>query len=83
METQTPVQVWLSEIQSALDREKGFRKTGKRVSGVKAVVRDIGRPPRNMFVFSSYCRSTHRQVLLPPVARATHVIAPRPTRPES
>ena len=32
METQTPVQVWLSEIQSALDREKGFRKTGKRVT---------------------------------------------------
>ena len=32
METQTPVQIWLSEIQSALDREKGFRKTGKRVT---------------------------------------------------
>ena len=32
METQTPVQVWLSEIQSALDREKGFRKTGKRIT---------------------------------------------------
>lgn len=32
METQTPVQVWLAEIQSALDREKGFRKTGKRVT---------------------------------------------------
>ena len=32
METQTPVQIWLSEIQSALDREKGFRKIGKRVT---------------------------------------------------
>ena len=32
METQTPVQICLSEIQSALDREKGFRKTGKRVT---------------------------------------------------
>lgn len=32
METQTPVQIWLAEIQSALDREKGFRKTGKRVT---------------------------------------------------
>ena len=32
METQTPVQIWLSEIQSALDREKGFRKTGKLVT---------------------------------------------------
>ena len=36
METQTPVQIWLSEIQSALDREKGFRKTGKRVTRLKA-----------------------------------------------
>lgn len=31
METQTPVQVWLAEIQSAIRREKAFRTVGKRV----------------------------------------------------
>ena len=31
MDAQTPVQIWLAEIQSALRREKAFRKVGKRV----------------------------------------------------
>ena len=31
MDTQTPVQIWLAEIQSALRREKAFRKVGRRV----------------------------------------------------
>ena len=31
MDAQTPVQIWLAEIQSALRREKAFRKVGRRV----------------------------------------------------
>ena len=31
MDAQTPVQIWLAEIQSAIRREKAFRKVGKRV----------------------------------------------------
>lgn len=31
MGAQTPVQIWLAEIQSALRREKAFRKVGRRV----------------------------------------------------
>ena len=34
METQTPVQTWLTEIQYALDREKTFRKVGRRVETI-------------------------------------------------